>query len=1132
MSNTETLLATSMNEAYPVFEPNQLLTSSHLNQLRNYLDNQDRVTRVKLVGIGITCGLELSYSKHKITISEGVGITSHGFLIRMEEETFSKCAEAVYADPENYPFFIDKVDSVTGQIPMWELLPDKSKVSPAINFASPDFSSFLEDKVVVLFMEYEDIDLENCVGQNCDDKGITRQFTIRKLLIRCEDVDKIIRMGYKIPKGTSLDDALNVRFKVNFMAMPAFSLLPDKLPLKDYPAYYHSYRTADQIYKRYAALFPDSAYNPLFVLGKKIVQAYGYFKPFLQFSIPAADISNLTDWFKKQLIEYYQMGHIQYFYDYAKDLVKAYNEFVFKAFELTADCCPDKGLFPRHLVIGKVTKGVGCPENEDTCKPKVYRTHFIQSPIYNQQKDKIKEVQNDFARLVLMIRGLQRDYSLDQPLKVTPSNEKQAELSLWSIPFYYNVKPLYRFWNYELTKRCRADWNLSYWSDQFENKIPSSLFPLQFNLDPYNFYRIEGLLGKSNLKVCAQLEVLKRKHHLDFDILPIKMRESSILDIIKLRQFKRKNNAENLCNSLDCGMTDLKENYLQLRNEIINEYKELNDLLVELLKIVFNLKAQVQLYSAEGKKLAAKKDTGLEAQLGLSKLLGGTLPQIKDVMDALPMCLDDFNPIVFRDKFQKLTLVMLIMVILMERMLRKTSIFGVFIEYYFDRLLIGNGVFRQFSDIYNFFENGIDVRVGSIYFSYLQRLKALDNAHLFGNFAKNNPGLEHMAGVPKGGTFIIVYGEDELPDGGAKEGAKDKKLGYDRVIADFALPGKVCCTDPFPFCKEDKPVYSPIAKNIYLFLDPGYEPGEAVYIDIRNRVVDLNVKDIALADYPEGALSQLGCPVGLITNDRGLSAISYAPNAAVKGSFDKFDYKIHHKDDPSNASVGTVYITTMVGLAPPTKDSTNQKTVPTGETITTGGDYIPENETKAPDKAFTGTDFLVELAPETSVTKDLADETKKRFETINSMGDLEADASAEDVQVYEGNVVNEIKDVMKDTSERIKAIEMQLEGEPEDDLVDKLEFRLEFEEKFAERDALISLYHKQSEKLVEVVEEKSLAKDKEGEMYKFIDTDFRANTEKIGKHNLEVKEAFLKSGEKEGVDNTTKELFKSFELRT
>ena len=48
---------TQDNNNYPVFEANQVLTETHLNKAINYLDEQDRLTRANLIGIGIVGGL-------------------------------------------------------------------------------------------------------------------------------------------------------------------------------------------------------------------------------------------------------------------------------------------------------------------------------------------------------------------------------------------------------------------------------------------------------------------------------------------------------------------------------------------------------------------------------------------------------------------------------------------------------------------------------------------------------------------------------------------------------------------------------------------------------------------------------------------------------------------------------------------------------------------------------------------------------------------------------------------------------------------------------------------------------------------------------------------------------------------
>ena len=72
---------------YPVFETNQILTSTQLNKLGSFLDEQNRTTRTDLTGTGIICGLEYEKSGSNIIIYSGYGISSEGYLISLSKKT-------------------------------------------------------------------------------------------------------------------------------------------------------------------------------------------------------------------------------------------------------------------------------------------------------------------------------------------------------------------------------------------------------------------------------------------------------------------------------------------------------------------------------------------------------------------------------------------------------------------------------------------------------------------------------------------------------------------------------------------------------------------------------------------------------------------------------------------------------------------------------------------------------------------------------------------------------------------------------------------------------------------------------------------------------------------------------------
>ncbi|NJM79644.1 MAG: hypothetical protein HC854_08600 [Flavobacterium sp.] len=76
---------------YPVFEADQVLSQKELNLLVSHLEEQDRITRKNLIGLGIICGLELSFpSANSVKIACGTATTSLGFQINWKETTLTQ----------------------------------------------------------------------------------------------------------------------------------------------------------------------------------------------------------------------------------------------------------------------------------------------------------------------------------------------------------------------------------------------------------------------------------------------------------------------------------------------------------------------------------------------------------------------------------------------------------------------------------------------------------------------------------------------------------------------------------------------------------------------------------------------------------------------------------------------------------------------------------------------------------------------------------------------------------------------------------------------------------------------------------------------------------------------------------
>ena len=109
---------------FPKFVADQLLTSEDLNQLFGYLDEQNRMTRTNLIGIGIVCGLQLQVNnaQTQVTITKGCGVTSEGYLVAVETKAYSQYKKYKVDTARVYDKFY-KLDGSGNKVPMnvWEL---------------------------------------------------------------------------------------------------------------------------------------------------------------------------------------------------------------------------------------------------------------------------------------------------------------------------------------------------------------------------------------------------------------------------------------------------------------------------------------------------------------------------------------------------------------------------------------------------------------------------------------------------------------------------------------------------------------------------------------------------------------------------------------------------------------------------------------------------------------------------------------------------------------------------------------------------------------------------------------------------------------------------------------------------
>ena len=523
-----------METSYPVFEPGQVLTSTQLNDLATYLEEQERLTRNKLVGIGIGCGfhVRLESNGKKVVISQGAAVTSEGHLIVDEERVLDRYRE--YQEPVatteeapasargQYSFFRDDAGD---PIDLWELLPPGFK--PAQGELPPTALSrqFLHNKVVLLFLECKLESLKNCDINDCSDKGAELEFTLRRLLVTEADAKSLLEREAGIA-NRPVDRHLHGGFDLEF---PQISKINPGA---------HEIATFQDLHDRILAIADEND-----GLVDNLATSFEVYKYLLADMYPESDFPDgpfAGGHYFKNVVRQIQQNIVlvQHAYDYFHDLVQAYNEFLRAAIAFEAECCPHPGRFPKHVFLGKAVERPKAfvpnlatsaalaafnPVSADTGlgpspKPERFRHHFVPSMALGDGRRRFDEVRSLHYRMYLLAYRYSTKDLFASDVRITPSKEGDYSLSEKSVPFYYGFEwgdDLHRNWSYRKTATNRLDDVHSY---QFTDEASH---PLKARQDDHNFYRVEGVVGKKLGEAMREVIRQKRELGLSFALEPV-----------------------------------------------------------------------------------------------------------------------------------------------------------------------------------------------------------------------------------------------------------------------------------------------------------------------------------------------------------------------------------------------------------------------------------------------------------------------------------------------------------------------------------------------------------------------------------------------------------------------------------
>jgi len=440
---------------------------------------------------------------------------------------------------------------------------------------------------------------------------------------------------------------------------------------------------------------------------------------------------------------------------------------------LISVCNADETLFPQHLLLGPAVNMSVDGGRVD------YRNYFMPSGAMQSCCGQVGGLRLEFKRLVLLLQDFVLPVAYSDTVggeavdpisvRITPDVLGNVSLSEKSIPFYYDVNrpgdtdKLYRYWDYSKTHAGHADRNLSYNADQYRtgNSDDPILQPLYYDLENYNFLRIEGHIGLSYREAVNTILGIRDRHRLPFEVIAIRTTLP----------------ADSILKKLCCG------DGLELSYDIVRrEWEAVVGATIAYINN--NLESSRSL-------LGYNEFDANEADVYVDKLQKVKAYLVND-MSAFMVRYDEFI-----EKYEEIE---------SESARLRDKVYGQLGE--------------QGGSMYTFGEDMIDHLDAAGHSAKKGAFRAIEQAWMglaasveetlsLHEYARVHPGISHKAGVPMGGTFVIIYHTENAEEddkalvrkaSSQVPGSVDQmlaKIPEGMVIADFYLP-YLCCSDCSP----------------------------------------------------------------------------------------------------------------------------------------------------------------------------------------------------------------------------------------------------------------------------------------------------------------------------------------------
>ena len=710
----------TLADHYTVFEPDQVLTHGQLNSVTDYLDDQLRLSRVTLDGVGLIAGLHVALQGDgSVRISAGFGVSTDGDLMRLGADTVYDRFRPYDATAAVYP----PLHAGEAMLDLQELVP----VGESDVLAAPlaTLTGGLSDKAVLMLMETVVNDPDLCSGTGCDNLGRDALHRLRFLLISRADAQALLDARPLLPVSTRAQ-------ALPALAMRRPALARDISSVGVLAARYRD--TANLSLRDLLRALPVLARQCPEVLSDMFgANPSGRWQAALEDSASRLANSNAS-------------GECQVWYSFIKDLIAHWSELREALLGDDGVMLPDVAAFPKHLLLGALAD------------PRSQRTGLYPSPLDASARQSAAHGRFLAWKFDALIRGFALPN--DVATTITPSHSEARTLEERAIPWYFNasdtsndsnIAPIHVAWNFRLSASHREGQNLGYRSSSWASSAQAR-DPLGFAIGGFDFFRVEGHLGRQVETVGDELRKLIADRNLPFQVQEVLLHNDRRL--IKRRPPIR--------------YTPLHSLHYLMRQDVSHRLVESQ---------TFGSR-----YLSDITAAVSASEVPAASENGSSPITsaGNALSAISSVQASAQPVLSQTSHSGYKAQMAAGGVAWKASYALALQSVGNT------------RANLGN-VSRP--DFVSPYDSLVQINTPH-WIDWLDDLIQADDDRaddklLFARFVQDHPGLDHLGGVWRGGTFVVVY-----DDGG-------------RVVGDFTLPY------PAAEVEVPEPVQPPLSPPIY-----------------------------------------------------------------------------------------------------------------------------------------------------------------------------------------------------------------------------------------------------------------------------------------------------------------------------